>query len=246
VNRIIALWSVPRSVSTAFERMMRERGDHDVLFEPFASYYYFSEERRSPRYDGEVAPAPEHEFGAIVDRITELARSRPVFVKGIAYHVAHRADREFLSRFTNTFLVRHPRLTLRSMDEVWPDLTLEEAGFEALRRIFDTAAELTDGTPPVIDGEHLKSEPERTVRAWCDAVGLDHLPEAMRWEPGQLAAWEPWTEWTRGVAASDGLPVDDPRPATDPDEVVLDEPRVAEAVETCLPHYEHVARHRLT
>ena len=35
MEKILALWAVPRSTSTAFERMMRERGDFWVVDEPF-------------------------------------------------------------------------------------------------------------------------------------------------------------------------------------------------------------------
>ncbi|MEZ5772185.1 MAG: hypothetical protein R3D61_11380 [Defluviimonas denitrificans] len=37
---IIAMWSHPRSMSTAIERIMRERGDLDCLHEPFMYDYY--------------------------------------------------------------------------------------------------------------------------------------------------------------------------------------------------------------
>ncbi len=50
VNRIIALWAAPRSVSTAFERMMMERGDHAVVHEPFSAHYYLSSARTSDRF----------------------------------------------------------------------------------------------------------------------------------------------------------------------------------------------------
>ncbi|MCO5125978.1 MAG: hypothetical protein M9957_01250 [Rhodobacteraceae bacterium] len=36
---IIAMWSHPRSMSTAIERIMRERGDLDCLHEPFMYDY---------------------------------------------------------------------------------------------------------------------------------------------------------------------------------------------------------------
>lgn len=39
-NQIIILLSHPRSLSTAFERIMRERGDMFVLHEPFTYLYY--------------------------------------------------------------------------------------------------------------------------------------------------------------------------------------------------------------
>ncbi|MGH3730856.1 MAG: hypothetical protein ACRDTU_19185, partial [Micromonosporaceae bacterium] len=41
VDAPIALWAVPRSRSTAFLRIMIERGDLDVVHEPFS---YLSEE----------------------------------------------------------------------------------------------------------------------------------------------------------------------------------------------------------
>ena len=36
----IALWAVPRSISTAFERVFVERDDFEVLHEPFSASYY--------------------------------------------------------------------------------------------------------------------------------------------------------------------------------------------------------------
>ena len=47
---MLALWATPRTVSTAFERMMIERGDHLVLDEPWSRAYYFGPERVSDRY----------------------------------------------------------------------------------------------------------------------------------------------------------------------------------------------------
>ena len=41
MNPIIFLCAHPRSMSTAIERIMRERGDLDCLHEPFLHYYYF-------------------------------------------------------------------------------------------------------------------------------------------------------------------------------------------------------------
>ena len=59
-HKPIALWSVPRSLSTAFERVFVERGDFEVLHEPFSASYYYSTERRSDRFASEE---PEAEYG---------------------------------------------------------------------------------------------------------------------------------------------------------------------------------------
>jgi hypothetical protein len=243
--KLLALWALPRSVSTAFERMMRERGDHDVAFEPFSSHYYFSAHRRSRRYDGKVEPRPEHRFGTILDDLLERHRTRPVFIKDMAYHVVERADRTFLCRFTNTFLIRHPRLSLPSLARIWPDFTAEEAGFAALRELFDRAWELIGRAPTVIDGEDLKADPERVVRAWCEAVGLRYDPDALTWEPGRSADWETWSDWVGAVERSGGLPVDGSVQRCDPDRVVIEDPRLERMADACEDDYEHLARHRL-
>ncbi len=50
MNPVIFLWAHPRSMSTAIERIMRERGDFDCLHEPFLHYYYLQKTRKSLRH----------------------------------------------------------------------------------------------------------------------------------------------------------------------------------------------------
>ena len=243
---VLALWGAPRTVSTAFERMVRERGDHDVSFEPFAAHYYFSADRCSSRFDGEVEPHAEHAFDAILDDLRDRARHRPVFIKDMAYHVVGRVDAAFLSAFRHTFIVRHPRFAIASLARIWPDFTLEEAGFAALRDLYDAVAEHDGRSPIVIDGEELLADPRGVVATWCEAVGLAYLPEALTWEPRRDDDWRTWSVWTEDVARSRGLPVEGaPRPARDGDEHRLDDPRLEEVVDACLPDYEHIAAHRI-
>ena len=59
-NKPVALWSVPRSISTAFERVFVERDDLEFLHEPFSAAYYFSEDRPSDRYADEERHASHH------------------------------------------------------------------------------------------------------------------------------------------------------------------------------------------
>jgi hypothetical protein len=44
MHTIVPLWSIPRSVSTGFERMMMERGDFKVIHEPFSYFFYAKEQ----------------------------------------------------------------------------------------------------------------------------------------------------------------------------------------------------------
>ena len=125
-HRIIVLWTVPRSVSTSFERMMSARGDHAVFDEPFSRSYYFGPDRRSSRYTDSL---PDSSAEEVLATIEEAALERPVFVKDMAYQAAELLDADLLGRFENCFLVRHPSATLRSLNRHWPDFTDDESGW---------------------------------------------------------------------------------------------------------------------
>ena len=67
------LWSAPRSRSTAFFRMMAERGDFIVVHEPFS---YLAEFGYTDVAGARLAAAPE-----LIAALRSLAVRNPVFVK---------------------------------------------------------------------------------------------------------------------------------------------------------------------
>src|ERR687894_3245396 len=95
-SKPVALWSVPRSISTAFERVFVERDDFEVYHEPFGESYYYSEERFSDRYSDEE-PRPENNYENVLARLLEPHENR-VFVKDMAYHVKPLINPEFVSQ----------------------------------------------------------------------------------------------------------------------------------------------------
>ena len=125
-HRIIFLWTVPRSVSTSFERMVSERGDHIVFDEPFS---------RPTTTDPTVGPPatarPCRDSSAeeVLAEIEAAALQRPVFVKDMAYQAAELLGPDLLERFDNCFLVRDPAATLRSLARRWPDFSDDESGW---------------------------------------------------------------------------------------------------------------------
>ena len=46
----VVLWSTPRRVSTAFDKLMRGRGDHRVFAEPFSVPFSFGPDRSWERF----------------------------------------------------------------------------------------------------------------------------------------------------------------------------------------------------
>lgn len=231
----MALWAVPRAASTAFERMVIERGDHAVFDEPFSEHYYFGPQKVSRRF-AEVRPHADPD--AILERVEGAARQGPTFVKDMAYHVAGVASPAFAGRFTNTFLIRDPARSLPSLARMWPDFTDEEAGYEALAALV-ADAEAAGQEPVVIDSDDLCRDPAGVVAAWCHRVAIPYLPGALSWAPGMRPEWQLWPDWYGATSRSTGF-----RPPSDaPPEPPGD--RVRAALERCVPVYEALRARRL-
>jgi hypothetical protein len=208
---IIALWATPRTVSTAFERMVIARGDHLVLDEPWSRSYYFGPERRSGRYP---LVFPESTPAAVEEGVLAAAESHDrVFVKDMAYHAAPVISDEALDAMVHTFLVRDPAAALRSLRREWPDYTDDEAGYDAQLALFRRIANRTGRRPHVIDSDELRSDPATVVGDWCAAVGLDHRPGSLRWTSGMRPEWQLWRDWYADAAASSGFAPPTPSPS---------------------------------
>src|SRR5690606_29252936 len=131
-----------------------------------------------------------------------LGSDRRRFVKEMAYQLGPLLRPDVLARFTSSFLVREPAWAIPSLLRVWPDATREEAGYDAQLAAFELVTETQGTSPPVLDSDDLRREPESAVERWCAAVGLDHHPDALCWEPGMPEGWQPWRSRFEAAAAS--------------------------------------------
>ena len=232
----VALWAVPRSISTAFERVFVERGDFKVFHEPFSASYYYSTERRSDRF-AHQEPKEEYDHEKVLARILE-PREKPVFFKDMAYHVAGFMAPEFVSKFTNTFIIRDPIPVISSLYRFWPDFTLEETGYEQQHRLFSLAVDNGE-EPAIVDASDLIGNPEGTMAAYCRKLGIPFIAEALSWEPRKVPDWEMWAEWHEEAEQSTGIKK---QPLEDDTEI----PEGLEGLyEHCLPYYEDLYEKRL-
>lgn len=206
MNKAIALWVHPRSLSTAMERIFMERGDFEILHEPFSYLYYFHE-KRAPIPYGHEDPNHPHSYPDIKEYILSNAEKTPVYFKDMCFHCYDHLikDDEFLKRITSTFLIRDPEKTILSHYKINPDVTSEEIGFELELNIFEKVKELTGKTPALIDADDLEDDPERVVKAYCEAVGIKYLPESLHWDSGHKKEWDSWKEWHTDAAQSTGI-----------------------------------------
>ena len=241
---LLALWATPRSTSTAFEWMMRQRGDFACFHEPWNEVYYYGEDRRSQR-DAHVAARPGLDYASVWERLRSAAESRPVFVKDFCYSVEHELDDRRLAAITHSFLIREPSRVIQGLARHWPDCTWDEVGFESLHRLFERIAERDKAAPPLIDAADLTGDPLGTTAAYCEAVGIGLVAEALEWEAGERAevSWygEGTGPWHDSLRASTGIRAPDTEYPP-----LEDSPRLAEMYERALPLYERLHSARLT
>ena len=232
----IALWAVPRSLSTVFERVFVERDDLEVLHEPFSASYYYGEDRLSDRYS-DVEPEAEHNYERVLADIFR-PREKRVFLKDMAYQAKGVMSPEFISSFVNTFIVRDPKYVLSSLHKMWPDFTLEETGYEELYWAFRYATEAGED-PVVVDAMTFSENPASILATYCDRVGLPFRPEALSWEPGEVEEWTSWEGWHEAAERSTGIKRAERRDPVLPEEL-------HEAYEHCLPYYYTLAAHTIS
>ena len=204
---IVVLWAHPRSMSTAFERIMRERGDCHCLHEPFLYDYYVERGVRDmPML--EAAPDEPRTYEAVRDKLLRLSQSGPVFVKDMSYYVVPRifADTDFSDRLTNAFLIRDPRRSIPSYHKLDPAVTMEEIGLDAQWRHFRFLRERHGSAPPVIEAERVQADPKGMMRAFWRRAGLADKPEALDWQSEETPKdWQAVEGWHRKVLASSGI-----------------------------------------
>lgn len=240
---ILALWAVPRSTSTAFEWMMRVRGDLSCWHEPFGEVWYQGENPDWPRLTSDSVRTPGLTYRSRWADLQADARNRPVFIKDFPHHLDALWSDEFFDCFTHSFLIRDPARTVTSMYKHWPDFEIRECGFPEQRRLFDELTQRHGDPPPVIDSDDLLADPNAVVRAWCEAVGIRWMPESLSWEPGPRdeVSWWDGGSFHDNLRNSDGLKAQ-ARTSID----IGDAPqRVQDVYAELLPHYQHMREHRL-
>lgn len=244
MHKILALWATPRSTSTAFEWMMRMRGDMACLHEPFGEPWYQGEQPHWPRATADSPRKPGVTFDRVWQDMQLLAAKGPVFSKDFPHYIEHLWSDQFLNHFNHSFLIRDPAKVTTSMFKHWPDFVLKETAFVEQRALFDRLCDKLGTIPPVIDSDDLLEDPPAIVEAYCDAVGIPYIAAALSWEPGDRkeVSWYDGGSWHENLRGSDGLKAQ-PRRYID---ISQAPDRVKEIYDICLPHYQHLHQHRLT
>ncbi|WP_432841857.1 hypothetical protein [Dactylosporangium sp. CA-092794] len=233
---ILVMWAVPRSRSTAFLRMIIERGDLDVVHEPFSNL------AATGRFELGTATATSIE--ELFDLLLDRARTgdRRLFVKETTdyRYDAVLADPRLHTELTNTFMIRDPAAVVGSHYAMNRAVERDEIGFERVYEIF--AAVRAAGAPAVVvDGDDLVADPPAVIARYCELTGLPFRPEALTWDQGVRREWARTEAWHRDVARSSGFTTAANEHPIDP----ADADRVAALIEYHRPFYERLREHRV-
>lgn len=242
MHQIIALWTYPRTISTAFERVMIERGDLKVFHEPFSYFYYVhgGDATISQEY---VDPAHPRTYPDIKKMILAAAEKGPVYFKDMAAHCFDHLirDEAFIARMHNTFLIRDPAKTIASYYALNPDVSLAEIGCEQLSNLFKRAARITQSIPVVVDADDLEDHPAGMVAAYCRYLNIPFIPESLQWEPEGSRKWKIWENWHQDAEQSTGIVKN-----LETFEVTIDNSaHLKTYYDHHLPYYRDMHRHRI-
>lgn len=184
---------------------MIERHDFTVLHEPF-SYLYYVQKEGATIAQQYIDPNHPTDYAGIRSHIIDTAAEQPVFFKDMCSHCFNelRSDNDFLRRLTNTFLIRDPAKAIASYYAMNPAVTIEEIGLKQLSGIYQQIKSLGED-PVVIDADDLENNPEGIFYAYCKALGIRFIGEALTWQPEQKQQWEIWKDWHRDASKSTGI-----------------------------------------
>ncbi len=236
----IAMWSGPRTISTAMMRAWGNRPDTFVIDEPFYAYYLKATGKKHPGAD-EVIATGEIDWRKVVTQLTgPLPNGKRIFFqKQMAHHLLPEVDRDWLGGVTNCFLIRDPREVIASYVKKRDDPALEDLGFMQQLEIFDFVRERTNAIPPIVDAKDVLENPERILRLLCDAVGVDFNESMLSWPPGLRETDGIWAKyWYGEVARSTSFEPYRPRREEVPKHLF-------EIHERCRECYANLYRHRL-
>ena len=159
--------------------------------------WYQGDDPLWPRFDPETSvKTPGLTLNSVWETLKKAAAEGPVFTKEFPHYLDHDPyylSKEFLDHFNHSFLIRDPAKTITSMFKHWPDFHPKEVGFKEQHELFERLCDLYGEAPPVLDSDDLLEDPHKMVEAWCHAVGIPYLPQALSWEPGnrdEVSWWD--------------------------------------------------------
>jgi len=203
-HKLLVMWAPPRSLSTAFLRVMKARGDLEILHEPLCDIVACgTHEHRRADGGREILSSVAELF----EYVSSLRTHRAVFIKETCEfdYEAHLLGSAYMQQARHIFLLRDPARAINSHFHINPQLTSDEVGYRHLDRLLERVREQAQLLPVFIEAERLSQDPASVVERFCRQVGLPYLPESLSWEKGHLDLWRRTRHWHLEAAESTNI-----------------------------------------
>ncbi len=232
----IAMWSGPRTLSTALMRSFENRPDTMVVDEPLYGFYLARTGVEHPGRDDVIASMPS-DWRHVLSQLTQAplpAGTSVYYQKHMTHHLLPEIDRAAFTGLTHAFLIRDPRRLLASYARVRSQPTLADLGLAQQAEIFRAFG------GPVIDSADIRRDPRAALEALCDALGIGFDPAMLSWPAGPRPSDGVWARyWYDSVWRSTGF-------TAHAETADADLPAgLAPLAAQCQPFYDELAAHRL-
>ena len=236
----IAMWSGPRTISTAMLRSWGNRPDTFVCDEPLYAHYLQQTGREHPGAC-EVIEHHETDWCKVVAWLTgDIPSGKTVFYqKHMAHHLLPMIERDWLGSLTNCFLIRDPREMITSLIHQLPDPKIEDTGLPQQVEMFEFVRRQTHRVPPVLDARDVLENPRRMLTLLCEAVGVEFCESMLSWPVGPRGTDGIWAKhWYANVEKTTGFEPYRSKPDAVPDSLV-------DLYAECMEHYDALHARRL-
>jgi hypothetical protein len=232
----IAMWSGPRTVSTALMRAWENRPDTVVTDEPLYAFYLDRTGLDHPGREAVIASQPT-DWRVVLAGLTGAPLPPGVaisYAKHMTHHLLPEVDRAAFAPLRHAHLIRDPFELLASYARVRTEPSLDDLGLHQQAEIFETFG------GPVVDSRDLLTEPEGILRALCQALDVPFDARMLAWPAGPRdsdGVWAPY--WYASVQASTGFAAyrrpPEPLPA-----------RLEPLARRCMPYFSRLHEYRIS
>ena len=202
----IALWSGPRSISTALMRSFENRPDTFVTDEPFYAHYLKKTGIDHPLRE-EVIANCKTDWNSVVDEITgPIPMGKEIwYQKHMAQHNLTGFDLKWVEKMQNCILIRHPREVILSYSQKYEISSILQLGYPQQTELFNVLTNM-GATPFVLDARDVLKNPDSALKFLCRKLDIPFFTEMLNWPMGSRESDGIWgRHWYGSVEASTGF-----------------------------------------
>ncbi len=202
----IAMWSGPRNISTALMRSFGSRPDCAVYDEPFYPHYLYQTNIRHPMWK-KIIDQEEIDWQRIVNKILgPIPNNKKIwYQKHMAHHNILGCELNWLDKFKNCILIRHPQNVISSYTKRFELKSANQLGYEQLEQLYKILCNMGK-VPLVIDASDILIDPQKMLKTICKKLKIPFYNNMLKWEKGPYDYDGIWGKyWYKNVNNSMGF-----------------------------------------